>query len=51
LEENNVVFRTGSRGPAERFVETTRSGEVGNAESDQVDALLHGKTSYSVTRS
>ena len=41
LEEDDVVFRLRARRPAERPVERASPFDVGNAERDQAEALLH----------
>jgi hypothetical protein len=51
LEEDDVVVRLGSGRPAERFVERARALEIGHAQRDQADALLHARHSGSAPRS
>ena len=41
LEEDDVVLGRGTRAPAERLVERPRAREIGDAERDEADALLH----------
>src|SRR6185503_2269142 len=41
LEEDDVVRGRGARLPAERLVEGAGAGEVGNAEGDETEPLLH----------
>ncbi len=41
LEEDDVVLRLRSGRPAERLVERARPREIGDAERDEADALLH----------
>src|SRR3954462_8776439 len=40
-EEDHGGGRRGARRPAQRLVERPRAGEVGDAEGDEADALLH----------
>src|SRR5947209_6183137 len=42
LEEDDLVVGLVGAGPAEGFVERAGAAEVGGAEGDQADALLHG---------
>src|SRR5205085_5357534 len=42
LEEDDVVVRLGPRRPAERLVEPPSATEVGDAEGDQAEPLVHG---------
>jgi hypothetical protein len=39
--KNTTSFGLGSSGPAERLVEGSRAGQVGDAEGDEAKALLH----------
>jgi hypothetical protein len=42
LEEDHAVVRHRRAGPAERLVEAARPIEIGDAESDEAHALVHG---------
>src|SRR3954470_22845684 len=42
LEEDHAVLGLGRARPAERLVEPPRAIEVGDAEGDEADALIHG---------
>jgi len=50
LEEDHVVVGPGAARPAERLVERPRAPEIGDAEGDQADALLHDQLTWA-TRS